>query len=155
MILHNNIPLKVAKILEFLEFFQSNHFTSTSSLFWDITLPSLWKVCWRLLGMLAACLILVPCLAFLRPWRWRWHIPPKRWLTFRGLHCIISQNLRTYILTSCPIRLENGTEYKKPNRITSAWPCYFTRFCYSENISPYWWMVLLLMFMCSVSTIVV
>jgi hypothetical protein len=45
------------------------------------------------------------------PWRWRRHFPPKRQLTFNGLHGIISQkislhshccgNLKSYILLSC------------------------------------------------------
>jgi hypothetical protein len=26
-------------------------------------------------------------------WRWRRHVPPKRWLTFNGLHGVISQKI--------------------------------------------------------------
>jgi hypothetical protein len=77
-----------------------------------------------LLGLLAACLVLFLAWHILRPWRWRWHIHPKRWLTFSRLHWIISQkiitlhnhcreNRRSYILTSCPIKpqnLKNPTE---------------------------------------------
>jgi hypothetical protein len=29
-----------------------------------------------------------------RPWRWRWHVPPKRRLTFNGLHGVIPQKIR-------------------------------------------------------------
>jgi hypothetical protein len=29
----------------------------------------------------------------LRPWIWRWHVPPKRRLTFNGLHGVISQQI--------------------------------------------------------------
>jgi hypothetical protein len=32
----------------------------------------------------------------LRSWRWRWHVPPKRWLTFNGIHGVISQEDRTF-----------------------------------------------------------
>jgi hypothetical protein len=28
---------------------------------------------------------------FIRPWRWRWYVPPKCWLTFNRLHGVISQ----------------------------------------------------------------
>jgi hypothetical protein len=30
---------------------------------------------------------------FLRPWRWRWHVPPKRRLTLNGLRGVISQRV--------------------------------------------------------------
>jgi hypothetical protein len=35
----------------------------------------------------------------LRPWRWRQYVPPKRRLTFNGLHG--SENLKSYIKTHC------------------------------------------------------
>jgi hypothetical protein len=31
-------------------------------------------------------------------WRWRRHVPPKRWLTFNGLHGVISQKIELLIL---------------------------------------------------------
>jgi hypothetical protein len=34
---------------------------------------------------------------FLRPWRWRWHVPPKRLLTFNGLHDVTSQNRELFV----------------------------------------------------------
>jgi hypothetical protein len=37
-----------------------------------------------------------------RPWRWRPHVPPKRRLTFNGLHCDIPQKAELFfILVSC------------------------------------------------------
>jgi hypothetical protein len=32
----------------------------------------------------------------LKPWRWRWHVPPKHRLAFNGLHGVISQNLELF-----------------------------------------------------------
>jgi hypothetical protein len=48
-----------------------------------------------------ACLIL-------RPWRWRWHVPPKRRLTFNGLHGVISQKIELFITTA--VRISKPTE---------------------------------------------
>jgi hypothetical protein len=36
----------------------------------------------------------------LRPWRWRRYIPPKRLLTFNGLHGVISQKTVLYVATA-------------------------------------------------------
>jgi hypothetical protein len=49
--------------------------------------------------MLATCFTLVSCLVFLRPWRWKRHVPPKRQLTFMGLHGVISQKIKLFINT--------------------------------------------------------
>jgi hypothetical protein len=35
----------------------------------------------------------------LRPWWWRWHVPPKRLLTFNGLHGFISHKRELFITT--------------------------------------------------------
>jgi hypothetical protein len=35
----------------------------------------------------------------LRPWAWRRHVPPKRRLTFNGLHGVISQKIVLFIAT--------------------------------------------------------
>jgi hypothetical protein len=37
---------------------------------------------------------------FLRPWRWRRYVPPKRRLTLNGLHNVISQKLLLFITTA-------------------------------------------------------
>jgi hypothetical protein len=34
----------------------------------------------------------------IRPWSWRWYVPPKRWLTFNRLHGVISQNKALLVL---------------------------------------------------------
>jgi hypothetical protein len=43
----------------------------------------------------ATCFMLVSCLAYSSPWRWRQHVPPKRQLTFNRLHGIVSQKMLT------------------------------------------------------------
>jgi hypothetical protein len=46
-------------------------------------------------------------LLIIRPWRWRWHVPPKRPLTFNGLHGVISQKMELFITTA--VRTSNPT----------------------------------------------
>jgi hypothetical protein len=36
----------------------------------------------------------------LRPWWWRWHAPPKRRLTFSGLHGVMTQKTELFIITA-------------------------------------------------------
>jgi hypothetical protein len=36
----------------------------------------------------------------LRPWRWMGHVPLKCWLTFSGLHHVISKNMEIFIPTA-------------------------------------------------------
>jgi hypothetical protein len=47
--------------------------------------------------------------SILRPWRWTRHVPPKRWLTFNGLHDVISQKRELFITNS--VRASNPTEF--------------------------------------------
>jgi hypothetical protein len=42
-----------------------------------------------------------PC-HLLSPWRWGWYIPPKRPLSFNGLHCVISQKIVLFIWWCVP-----------------------------------------------------
>jgi hypothetical protein len=68
-----------------------------SSVFWDITPSSSLKVSWHFRasnkhGLVPASRSFLASLA-LQPWRWRWHVSPKCWLTFNRLHGITSQNL--------------------------------------------------------------
>jgi hypothetical protein len=44
----------------------------------------------------ATCFMLVFCSAYFRPWRWRWHVPPKRRLIFHGLHRVICQKTELF-----------------------------------------------------------
>jgi hypothetical protein len=48
-----------------------------------------------------------PARLILRPWRWRWHIPPKSPLTFNGLHAVIFQKIVLFITTA--VRTSNPT----------------------------------------------
>jgi hypothetical protein len=53
----------------------------------------------------------------LQPWRWRWYVPVKRWLTFTGLHNVIPQKMELSITTA--VRTSN------PNTVFwSVTPCY-------------------------------
>jgi hypothetical protein len=50
-------------------------------------------------------LLLVTCFRLLawiilRPWRWRRHVPPKRRLTFNGLHGVMSQKIGLFLTTA-------------------------------------------------------
>jgi hypothetical protein len=47
----------------------------------------------------------------LRPSRWRRHVPPKRWLTFKGLHGVISQMTEAFITTA--VRTSNPAYVSK------------------------------------------
>jgi hypothetical protein len=46
----------------------------------------------------------------LRPWRWRWYVPPKRRLTFNGLHSVVSQKTVLFIITA--VRTSNPAYLK-------------------------------------------
>jgi hypothetical protein len=37
---------------------------------------------------------------FLRPWRWKQYVPPKRRLKLNGLHCVISQKMILFLPTA-------------------------------------------------------
>jgi hypothetical protein len=60
------------------------------------------------------------CLSWLtlQPWRWRRHVPPKRRLTSKGLHGVISKKTERFITaerTSNPVQsvsLQNGTLFR-------------------------------------------
>jgi hypothetical protein len=62
------------------------------TIFWDIT-PCLSTASRWLLARL-----------ILRPWRWRRYVPPKRRLTFNGLHGVISQKM---VLFDSTLRLDS------------------------------------------------
>jgi hypothetical protein len=55
-----------------------------------------------------ACHLLSP---FHRPWIWRRHVIPKLWLTFNGLHGVISQKMVLFITTD--VRTSNPTKQLK------------------------------------------
>jgi hypothetical protein len=80
-----------------------------STIFWDITPCSPLKVnqCFRGTYRLHLQDLLSHWyLAWLiRPWRWRQHVPPKRWLTFNGLHSIISH--KTLLLMTTTVNLKS------------------------------------------------
>jgi hypothetical protein len=44
----------------------------------------------------------------LQPWRWRRHDPPKRWLTFNRLLCVISQKTELFVTTA--VKTSNPTQ---------------------------------------------
>jgi hypothetical protein len=72
-----------------------------SSIFWDITSCSPFKANRRFGGKCRLCFLSVWCwlLAWpiFKPWRWRRHVPPKRRLTFNGLHGIIFKKMELFV----------------------------------------------------------
>jgi hypothetical protein len=57
---------------------------------------------------------------FSRPWRWRRYVPPKRLLTFNGLHGVISQKMVHFITTG--VRTSDPTNRLKfPLRYVAHW----------------------------------
>jgi hypothetical protein len=93
-----------------------------SPVFWDITPYSSLKINRRFKGtchhhlqkpawsrLLPASLWFLACLT-LGPWWWRWHVTPKRRLTFNKIHVDISQKIRAFIITS--LRISNLTKSK-------------------------------------------
>jgi hypothetical protein len=62
----------------------------------------------------------------LRPWRWRRYVPPKRQLTFNGLHGIVSQKIEVFITTA--VRTSNPTlEVCSEHYARSTWAAFVTR----------------------------
>jgi hypothetical protein len=114
-----------------------------SSVFWDIIPCSPLKVKQRFRGtwhvhlqdweiaLLAACLMLVSCLAYLQHWRWRQNVPLKHWFTFNGLHSIIFQKIEFFISSAFLNTLLT-------NVITKAWfaeiPPSPVVVCYSDQL---------------------
>jgi hypothetical protein len=116
-----------------MPFSQSDHEWNTglflnSTVFWDITPCSPLKVSrsfggtyhLNLQGGSARHLLSRLFLSwfFLRPWRWRRYIPPKRRLTFIGLHDVISQKMVLFTTTAVRTSDPAGllwcvVEYKK------------------------------------------
>jgi hypothetical protein len=56
------------------------------------------------------------------PWRWRRHVPPKRQLTFHGLHGVISRKIELFRIVDVPaeIRTRQIREYKSEKLTTRA-----------------------------------
>jgi hypothetical protein len=57
--------------------------------------------------------------AILRHWRWKRYVPPKRRLTFNGLHRVISQKMVLFITTA--VRTSNAKNPLLPPAILRHW----------------------------------
>jgi hypothetical protein len=79
-----------------------------SSVFRDSTLRSPLKVNWCFGG--ACCLMLFLTWCILLLWRWRQHVSPKPWSTFRRLHGVVSQKVELFITTA--VRTSKPTNLK-------------------------------------------
>jgi hypothetical protein len=70
----------------------------------------------------------LPC-----PWRWRQHVPLKRWLTFNGLHSIISQKTELFRNYNASTWLLDRKLGKKEENLMcdnlTVWEC-----CYKWNV---------------------
>jgi hypothetical protein len=107
---YRNIPSKM-----YAGFVVLTAMVMKSSIFWDITSCSPLKVNQHFGGK---CRLHIQVLKrkflawlILRPWIWRWHLPPKRRLTFNGLYCVTPQKtelFRTYMLLGSPVRVLTG-----------------------------------------------
>jgi hypothetical protein len=60
--------------------------------------------------LLATCLLAGSCWNFLRPWRWRQYVPPKRRLHLNRLHAVTSQKMILFITTA--VKTSNPTSIK-------------------------------------------
>jgi hypothetical protein len=81
---------------------------STSIMFWDMT-P--WRIILLLTCLLAGLLAGFLLNLFLRPWRCRRYIPPKRRLTLKGLHGIISQEMILSVLKNVYNFIRSSSQY--------------------------------------------
>jgi hypothetical protein len=59
---------------------------------------------------------------FLRHWRWRRYVPPKRQLELNGLHGVISQKMILFITTT--VKTSNSTRWKLFLCFSSQAPCH-------------------------------
>jgi hypothetical protein len=120
-----------------------------SSIFWDITSCSQLKMNRRFGG---SCRIHIQgrrisqarnqrearsYLLILRPWRWRWHVPPKRRLTFNWLHGVISQKRELFITTT--VRTSNLTPCGYVDTCILTFPegLMYTKKNLTQDIRPY------------------
>jgi hypothetical protein len=70
-------------------------------IFWDLTPWSPLKLTRRFGGKY---LLHLQTRLIFRPWSWKQHVPPKRLLTFKGLHGVVSQEAELFIKTACWIQ---------------------------------------------------
>jgi hypothetical protein len=73
---------------------------SKSTIYWDIMPCSPLKVNWHFCSACHLFLHWFFARLTLRPWRWRRYVPPKRRLTFNGLHGVISRKIVLFITTA-------------------------------------------------------
>jgi hypothetical protein len=77
--------------------------------------------CWRALPSgiqrRVTCLLLA---RLIRPWRWRRYVPPKRQLTFNGLHGVISQKIALFITAAVRTSYRRGNGGIAPSFLTLA-----------------------------------
>jgi hypothetical protein len=66
-----------------------------------------------------------------RPWRWRRYVPPKRRLTFNGLHGVVSQKMVLFISTA--VRTSNPTTENVFKMYGSGYLVKLTRRCWSSE----------------------
>jgi hypothetical protein len=56
----------------------------------------------------------------LRPWWWRWQIPPKRLLTFKRLHAVVSQKAELFITTAVKPQILHMSKFYQSNKLEDA-----------------------------------
>jgi hypothetical protein len=131
-----------------------NKVLNSTPIFWDIKPCSLLKF--------KECYVLHAGFLFrlvLRPWRWRLHVPPKLWLTFNGLHGVVSQkissldnyrtrNLRFYNYWKFEFQTTNNILTERTTICFSSWTLphgagYVVKWAYSVIMSPLFYSIIL------------
>jgi hypothetical protein len=114
-----------------------------STIFWDITPCSQLKVKWRFGETSRSVFHPLSCWfarLILWSWRWRRYVPPKRRLTFNGLHGILSKNILLFNIDLYLIILVICVgEYKlrSSSLLISPFCCYFLPFRSEHSTQPH------------------
>jgi hypothetical protein len=88
------------------------------------------KVIRRFGGKLAICFMSVSILAYSSTLRWRWHVPPKRRLTFNGVRGVMSQKIEVFITTA--VKTSNLTSANVDYGIRVCW--YAKKWTHNEGL---------------------
>jgi hypothetical protein len=81
---------------------------------WRVSSSGMWRrvVCWDATDVLEEHIASI--WNFLRPWRWRRYVPPKRRLHLNRLHGVTSQKMILFIITS--VKTSNPKYKSSPRR---------------------------------------
>jgi hypothetical protein len=66
----------------------------------------------------ASCIMLVSFLAYSSALKLRWHVTPKRWMTFNGLQGVISQKINLFITSAVWLTFSLTAAYRLHRSLT-------------------------------------